>query len=139
MYKVGQLIHNEYKTFFGDMYSPHDIYVRSSIAQRCIESVSSLLAGAFPPTKAWQWSNASDAPLAMMWQPFPIETFMPQSEDFLLTVKKKCPNADKELEKIVSSDVVKNFLKTETNFLANLTKITGSKMSEVELGKYISH
>ncbi len=136
MYKVGQLIHDEYKQFFGDMYSPHDVYVRSSASHRCIESVSSLLAGAFPPTKAWQWSNASDAPLAKLWQPFAIETFIPQTDDILLTADKKCPNYDAELKKVTDSDKVKSFLKSKADFLANITKITGTKMSEVDYGNY---
>ncbi|CAG2109808.1 unnamed protein product [Medioppia subpectinata] len=45
MYKLGEFIRQEYNDYFGDKYSPREVYVRSSITDRCIESTSSLLAG----------------------------------------------------------------------------------------------
>ena len=85
MFKRGQFIRQEYDKYLGDGYSPREVYVRSSITDRCIESVSCLLSGAYPPKqKTWQWNEGSDASLGQVWQPFPIQTFMPKEEDLVL-------------------------------------------------------
>ena len=85
MYKRGQFIRQAYNDYLGDSYSPRDVYVRSSISDRCIESVSCLLSGAYPPKKKdRQWNSGSDASLGQLWQPFPIYTFMPRNEDLVL-------------------------------------------------------
>ena len=85
MYKLGQLIREEYKEYLGDKYSPREVYVRSSDSERCIESVSLLLAGAYPPKQsAWQWNNGSDPDLGRLWQPIPIHTFMPDIDNLML-------------------------------------------------------
>jgi hypothetical protein len=41
---------------------------------------------------------------------------MPKENDSLLDVDKECPNADKEMQKIFSSEKVVNFL-NNTNYL----------------------
>ena len=85
LYKTGQFIRKEYQQYLGDKYSPREVYARSSITDRCIESLSSLLAGAYPPnSKEWQWNNGTDAELGHIWQPIPIETFMPDYDDLVL-------------------------------------------------------
>ena len=62
MYKRGQFIRQEYDSFLGDKHSPREVYVRSSLTDRCIESVSCLLSGAYSLTqKSWEWNNGSDA------------------------------------------------------------------------------
>ena len=85
MHKVGQFIREEYNNYLGDKYSPREVYARSSLTDRCVESVSCLLSGAYPPKqKVWQWNNGSDAELGQLWQPFPIQTFMPSNDDLVL-------------------------------------------------------
>ena len=85
MYKFGQFVRQEYGEYFGDNYSPREVYARSSSGERCIESVSCLLSGAYPPNQLfWKWNNGSDAELGRLWQPFPILTFMPRSMDLAL-------------------------------------------------------
>ncbi|CAG2109807.1 unnamed protein product, partial [Medioppia subpectinata] len=65
-------------------YSPREVYVRSSITDRCIESTSSLLAGVYPPkTQDWIWDIGGDAKLGHDWQPIPIQTFMPHVDDLV--------------------------------------------------------
>ena len=84
MYKMGEFIRNEYNEYLGNKYSPREVYVRSSITERCIESTSCLLSAAYPPkTKEWQWNNGSEAQLGHVWQPFPIETYMPHDNDLV--------------------------------------------------------
>ncbi|CAG2170146.1 unnamed protein product, partial [Oppiella nova] len=66
MYKLGEFIRQEYSDYLGDKFSPREVYARSSIAERCIESISNLLSGAYPPNqKDWQWGNTSDASLGL--------------------------------------------------------------------------
>ena len=85
LYKTGQFIRQEYGQYLGDKYSPREVYARSGMVDRCMESLSCLLAGAYPPKpKLWQWSNGSDSELGLIWQPIPIETFMPIQEDVVL-------------------------------------------------------
>ena len=85
MYKLGQFIRQEYQSYLGDKYSPREVYARSSITDRCIESTSCLLSGAYPPIpKAWRWSQGSNATLGDVWQPIPIQTFMPKIDDLVL-------------------------------------------------------
>ena len=85
MYKLGQFIRQEYHQYLGDNYSPREVYARSSLHDRCIESLSLLLSGAYPPNqKLWQWNNRSDAELGRFWQPVPIQTYMPAVNDLVL-------------------------------------------------------
>ena len=68
MYTLGKYIRERYKHFLTD--NPREVYVRSSEKERCLESVSLILAGLYPPVGRWQW----DSNLGKMWQPFPIHT-----------------------------------------------------------------
>ena len=51
--------------------SPRNVYVRSSGSERCLQSVTLLLAGMFPPENQWKWMNDS---LGSLWQPIAIQT-----------------------------------------------------------------
>lgn len=50
MYKLGQFFRKSYSSFLNRT-NPQQVYARSSIEHRCIESASMFLAGAFPPGK----------------------------------------------------------------------------------------
>ncbi|XP_054153328.1 prostatic acid phosphatase-like [Oppia nitens] len=132
MYKWGQWIREEYNDYFGDKYSPREVYVRSSLTERCIESTSSLLAGAYPPNqKAWQWNIGSDAPLGNVWQPFPIETFMPHSADLVCNEEKHCPIVDKERSKIYERTEVKQFVEKNKELYRNVSQATGWSIKDI--------
>lgn len=68
MFAVGRYLSSRYYPFLGT--SPREVYVRSSGSDRCLESVSQVLAGLYPPTGRWKWNND----LGSAWQPFPIQT-----------------------------------------------------------------
>ena len=80
----------------------------------------------YPPKNEWTWNNSDGQPeLAYIWQPFPIETFMPKDDDTLLVPHKKCPKATEEHNKISNSAKVKkivdNFKKQNiSKYLNNL-------------------
>ena len=68
MYFLGKYIRKRYQKFLG--YSPREVYIRSSAKERCLESVSLLVSGLYPPVDRWKWGNG----LGQHWQPFPINT-----------------------------------------------------------------
>src|SRR5882724_5499887 len=85
MYRLGQFIRNEYNAYLGQEYSPREVYARSSAKPRCLESAAMVLSGAYPPNNTdWQWNNGPNAPLGQVWQPFPIDTYIPMDDDRLL-------------------------------------------------------
>jgi hypothetical protein len=90
MFKLGKYIRKRYEDYLGT--SPREIHIRSSAADRCLESAALVLAAICPPegryqyfifndrkyflTKKsnkffrWQWNKE----LGRSWQPFPIQT-----------------------------------------------------------------
>ena len=145
MYKLGQFIRQQYDQYLGQKYSAREVYARSSASDRCIESASLLLAGAYPPkSKAVQWSNGSDAELGLVWQPIPIQTFIPKSDDTVLNEvrhdntfriqfitniyfqDKPCKAEDEEMARIFNRTEVQNFVAENKEFFANLSKIVGT-------------
>jgi hypothetical protein len=107
--------------------------VRSSLSHRCIESVSSLLAGAYPPKhRDWQWANGTDPLLGQHWQPFPIETFMPKRDDIVLRQDKYCPAVDREREAIYRSPDVQNYLKNRTVMFDRLSQVVGHPLDSIK-------
>jgi hypothetical protein len=129
MYKLGQYIRKAYDSYLGQNYSPQEVYARSSITQRCVESVSYLLSGVYPPNlKEWQWNNESDVDLSHLLQSFSVETFRPKFEDLVLNQEKYCPIVDIEKEKIYNSERVKKFLEEHKDLYKNLSKVVGHEI-----------
>jgi hypothetical protein len=96
--------------------------------------MSCLLAGAYPPNNIkWQWNKGSDAELGLHWQPVPILSFIPRTDDNLLNKDKKCPKAEIERQKIFSSKKVLNFLAENKPFLENLTNFVGQEVNTLML------
>jgi prostatic aicd phosphatase len=132
MYKLGQNIRKEYDSYLGPNYSPREVYARSSVSSRCIESLSCLLSGAYPPKpQEWQWNNGSDAELGQLWQPIPIETFMPKHEDIVLKQEKYCHIVDRERNRIYKSFESKKSLENYRELFANLSEVVGYKVDSI--------
>lgn len=85
MYKVGQFLRNRYSNFLSD--NVHEVYVRSSGKERCLESVELLVNGAYKPTGRWIWNKDVN------FQPVPIQSELyendPVSFQMLLLLKEK--------------------------------------------------
>ena len=123
MYKLGQYLRQEYKQYLGDEFSPREVYARSSAQTRVLESAACLLAGVYPPNSTqWQW----DTNLGKMWQPIPIETLVPSSEDKLLRDIASCPKAREQENAIESSEYVQKQLRKERDFLGYLGQLVGT-------------
>ena len=82
MYNLGLYLSKRYSDFLGK--SPREAFIRSSASDRCLESVSLVLAGLYPPNGRWKWNDN----LGQKWQPFPIQT-VPHDIDGVINFRKK--------------------------------------------------
>ena len=100
-----------------------------------MESVSTLLAGFYPPkNEDWKWNNGtngSDYVLGQIWQPFPIETYMPKKDDIVLRQDKYCPAVYMEKEAIYKSQKVQDYLKNKTDLFDRLSTVVGYPVDSV--------
>ena len=70
-FDFGTQLRKKYNDFLSKSYSRNEVFVMSTDYDRTLMTVSSLLAGLFPPEDYQQWGNDS---LGMVWQPIPIHT-----------------------------------------------------------------
>ncbi|KAJ6218170.1 hypothetical protein RDWZM_009327 [Blomia tropicalis] len=135
MFRLGQMIRAKYGTvYLGEGFSPREINVRSSAIDRCLESAQLVLAGAYPPNNTmWQWDiNGSPLPLAQIWQPIPVTSFLPPNDDSLLRNKKYCPKAEAARNSLLSSPEMITLLEDNHDFLSELSNISGLLIDEIE-------
>ena len=68
LYDVGRWLRQEYGHFLSD--NVHEIYVRSSGKERCLESAELLVNGAYKPApdNLWAWNSSE------LWIPVPVQT-----------------------------------------------------------------
>ncbi|XP_054163810.1 prostatic acid phosphatase-like [Oppia nitens] len=136
MYRLGKFIRKRYHRFLGHSYSPRDVYVRSSISERCVESVQCLMSGVYPPKSSiLKWSNGSKSQLGNIWQPIPVQTFIPKSEDIVLNRDKRCPIVERELQRIYNSLKVQKFVESMNDFYEYLSPIVGHKIDCIKKAK----
>jgi hypothetical protein len=58
MFKLGKYIRNIYENFLGT--SPREVQVKSSAADRCLESAALVLAAIYPPEGRYQYFIFND-------------------------------------------------------------------------------
>ncbi|KPM10367.1 lysosomal acid phosphatase-like protein 3 [Sarcoptes scabiei] len=120
MFQLGKYLSRRYENFLGK--SPREVHVRSSGSDRCLESVSLLLAGLYPPKGRWKWNDN----LGNNWQPFPIQT-VPHEDDAMLNPESHCEKAKKILNLIYnSSEQVTNYRKSMESTIEYVQDNTGS-------------
>jgi hypothetical protein len=76
-YEFGKYLRQRYDGFLSEVYSPKEIFVQSSDADRAIMSALSNMAGLWPPTTSdpkSEWNSD------IAWQPIPVHT-IPKSLD----------------------------------------------------------
>ncbi|RWS01558.1 lysosomal acid phosphatase-like protein 3, partial [Dinothrombium tinctorium] len=91
MFRLGKYLRNRYVSFLTD--NPREVKIRSSITDRCLNSVQLIMAGAYPPKGRWVWNQN------FLWQPFPVKT-LPKKLDGLLETQSYCPKATIEINKV---------------------------------------
>ena len=128
LYALGKFIRRRYSSFLSD--DPGEVKIRSSAANRCLNSVQSLLAGAYPPKGRF----VIDPQLT--WQPFPVQT-MPRPEDSMLNTQSYCPAAFAERERIRQSSEVLDYLKDYRELFQYLSTNTGDEISDLRSAEYL--
>jgi hypothetical protein len=128
LYALGKFIRKRYASFLTD--NPGEVKVRSSAANRCLNSVQSLLAGAYPPKGDYIIEPT------LIWQPFPVQT-MPRPEDSMLNPGSYCPAAYSERDNIRKSPEVVAYTEKIRELLHYLSSNTGDKINDVLSAEYL--
>jgi len=128
LYALGKFIRRRYASFLTD--DPMEVGVRSSGANRCLNSVQCLLAGAYPPKGRFVIDPQ------LNWQPFPIMT-LPRIHDSMLNPGSTCAKGSQELARLRNSPEAKKFLAPYGDLLRYLTKNAGREVNDYTTAEYI--
>lgn len=82
-YKIGQMLREEYDSFFGPDYRPSLIHGQSTSLKRTKMSLQLVLAGLFPPSQKLTWNPY------LPWSPVDL-VYLPWQADYLL-FSQYCP------------------------------------------------
>lgn len=93
-------------------------------------SAEANLAGLYPPAGGQIWDQN------IKWQPIPIHT-LPEVEDAVLAMKKKCPKYDLLLRQLKKSQAFKDIDHKLHDLYAYLTKNTGTLVASVQDLEYV--
>ncbi|XP_047348535.1 prostatic acid phosphatase-like isoform X2 [Vespa velutina] len=121
---MGQWLRNRYSHLLSDLYSPYDIYIRSTDVDRTLMSAETNLAGLYPPKGNQIWN-------AIHWIPIPIHT-IPESEDNVLSGKKYCQRYNFELDKVLESPEIKKINQDNKHLYDYLTEKTGMNVTSLK-------
>lgn len=107
------------------MYSQDYMNIQSSVAERCIMSLQSFMAGFMPPQE-------NRNPLPIPWQPFGMKV-IPREKDMILTMKKPCPKYDKMLNDFYTNatGAIKELNSKNRQLYDFLTKHTGKNITNL--------
>ena len=128
LYSLGKFIRRRYSTFLTD--DPGVVKVRSSAANRCLNSVQSLLAGAYPPSGKFVISAE------LTWQPFPVKT-LPRVNDGMLNPGSYCPAASAEKDRINQTPEYLEYLEQHRTLLDYLSLNTGDNIKDIISAEYL--
>jgi hypothetical protein len=126
MYDFGKELRDRYKEYLGKTLK--NIQIKSSAANRCIESAAALVAALYPPEDRCKWSEEN---IAENWQPIVIRT------DGMLDTNSKCPAAEQALEEIMQSKEVKQFMESNKEFIEKVGNKTGVKYTKLKELDYL--
>ncbi|XP_075679224.1 prostatic acid phosphatase-like [Dermatophagoides pteronyssinus] len=118
MYNLGLYLSKRYSNFLGQ--TPHEVSIRSSASDRCLESVELILAALYPPVGRWKWNDN----FGQKWQPFPIQT-VPHENDGMLYPESKCRKAEQIEADIYKSEPVLKYYNQMKSTLLYVQDNTG--------------
>ncbi|KAF2883594.1 hypothetical protein ILUMI_22589 [Ignelater luminosus] len=124
MYNFGLMLRETYKTFLSEYYSPNDLLVMSSYADRNLMSAQMVLAGLYPPVKEQIWNPD------LLWQPIPVK-YLPRSLDNIIAQKRKCQLYDAAIEAAYKSEDVQKIDKENQDLYRYLTENTGEEVNNI--------
>lgn len=128
-YELGGYLRDHYDNFITG--NNREILVKSSDANRCLESASCHLAAMYKPTSSQSFN--ADLP----WQPLPIHT-RPVTEDGLLAPgNNNCPFADRAFDEQKKTPEAQKILNKYADFYKNLTTLTGTNITDWVTASYI--
>ncbi|XP_056634733.1 lysosomal acid phosphatase-like [Diorhabda sublineata] len=122
-YRLGKWLRQRYNDFLPEKYTNKFLYVLSSNVDRCLMSVSSNLAGLFPPRGYQIWNEE------LPWQPIPIHT-KPQTQDALLFAGKQCFKHIRLLQEFHNSTTYQNFYKENKFIFDYVSNHTGMEVRD---------
>ncbi|KAJ8968867.1 hypothetical protein NQ317_008123 [Molorchus minor] len=122
--ELGKWFRNRYDSFLPDIYSPDDIYVRSSDVDRTLMSAAVNLAGLYPPAASQVFDEG------LNWQPVPIHT-LPKKKDFVISMKKKCKKYNKELAKMDTEEFFVNINEQNSELYEYISNQTGWEVDDI--------
>ncbi|KAJ8964492.1 hypothetical protein NQ314_004779 [Rhamnusium bicolor] len=123
-FELGKWFRNRYSSLLPDIFSPNDIYVRSSDVDRTLMSAASNLAGLYPPTSFQRFNEE------LNWQPIPIHT-LPKKQDAVISMKKKCKKYNKQLEKLDDDKFFKDINTKYADLFEFLSNQTGWTVTDI--------
>jgi hypothetical protein len=114
-YEFGQdLRRSKYSNFLNENYNRENVYVRSTDYDRTLVTVSSILAGLYPPNGEQKWNNE----IGSKWQPIPIHTNDIKLDNIFY--QKECPKVKDLFEQVKQTDEFKSYLNQNKDFINDL-------------------
>ncbi|KAF2886362.1 hypothetical protein ILUMI_19811, partial [Ignelater luminosus] len=125
MFKLGEILKQNYEDFLGDDYYLQDkITARSTGTPRTIMSASLVLAGLFPPSKELTWKSD------LMWQPVPVFSKPFEEEDLLDAAF--CNIRNKILSNLPNNPTIWNaYIKPHRELFSYVQNNTGWKITDL--------
>ncbi|XP_038104455.1 testicular acid phosphatase homolog [Culex quinquefasciatus] len=129
-YDLGRWLRKRYHHLLGDLYSPDEIYVQSTDADRVITSAQVTLAGLYPPTGRDVWHPN------IAWQPVPVHV-LPRQVDNLLAVSRPCPAFEEKFLDYQRSEEFQRYNRTIGPALKYMAEHSKSDMSNFLSAYYL--
>ncbi|XP_072382224.1 prostatic acid phosphatase-like isoform X1 [Diabrotica undecimpunctata] len=117
MYGLGQWYRQRYKNFLSETYSKDEIYIHSSNIDRCLMSITTLLAGLYPPKGYQLWNEQLE------WQPIPVHTESIYV-DQIITENRECKKFDQLSAEYQQTEILP-LEKNYTELLELISRKTG--------------
>lgn len=81
-----------------------------------------------------EWNvTKQSVPLAHLWQPIPITTFIPADDDSLLRVKKNCPRAERQRNELMNSANNLRLLEENRQLLQEVSNVSGFEIDSIRV------
>ncbi|KRT82078.1 Phosphatase [Oryctes borbonicus] len=125
-YQLGKVLHNQYKTFLGDIYTPDVVEATSTDFDRTKMTVLLVLAGLFPPSVSQMWDED------LSWIPIPYYFDKYEGDKRLRRPNYYCPRYVEELNKVYETPENKKLEKDYKEIFAYIEEHVGKPIRNVD-------